>query len=110
MKGLKALHIEKYAKKNNLAFLRFDCRGHGNSHGKFEDFTLSFIVDEYLENYLSMYSWITGQGFPQSRQQFIDFRDNILNNNPVLFQHDIIRTDRKHKGIEELIKLKKCSR
>ena len=43
----------------------------------FEDFTLSFIVDEFLENYLSMYNWITGQGFPQPRQQFIDFRDEI---------------------------------
>ena len=41
----------------------------------FDDFTLSFIVDEFLENYLSIYGWITGQGFPQSRQQFIDFRD-----------------------------------
>jgi len=41
----------------------------------FEDFTLSFIADEYLENYLSIYNWITGQGFPESRQQFIDFRD-----------------------------------
>jgi|TARA_B110000902_G_scaffold127944_1_gene149167 hypothetical protein len=43
---------------------------------EFEDFTLSFIVDEYLENYLSIYNWITGQGFPESRQQFKDFRDN----------------------------------
>ena len=49
MKGLKALHIEKYAKKNNLAFLRFDCRGHGNSHGKFEDFTLSDWKKDLLD-------------------------------------------------------------
>ena len=42
---------------------------------EFEDFSLTFIVDEYLENYLSMYNWITGLGFPESRQQFIDFRD-----------------------------------
>jgi len=42
---------------------------------EFEDFSLTFIVDEYLENYLSMYNWITGIGFPQTRQQFIDFRD-----------------------------------
>ena len=42
---------------------------------EFEDFTLSFIADEFLENYLSIYNWITGQGFPESRQQFIDFRD-----------------------------------
>ena len=41
MNGLKALNIEKYAKKNDLAFVRFDCRGHGKSFGKFEDFTIS---------------------------------------------------------------------
>mgnify|MGYP000019382387 FL=1 len=42
---------------------------------EFEDFTLSFIVDEYLENYLSLHDWITGLGFPDSRQQYKTFRD-----------------------------------
>ena len=41
MEGLKANTIEKYAKENKLSFLRFDCRGHGKSFGKFEDFTIS---------------------------------------------------------------------
>lgn len=41
MNGLKALSIEKYAKKKKLAFIRFDCRGHGKSFGKFEDFTIT---------------------------------------------------------------------
>ncbi len=41
MEGLKAITIEKYAIKNKLSFLRFDCRGHGKSFGKFEDFTIS---------------------------------------------------------------------
>ena len=41
MQGLKALCIEKYAKKNNMSFLRFDCRGHGKSDGKFENFSIS---------------------------------------------------------------------
>ena len=41
MEGLKAITVEKYAKKNNLSFLRFDCRGHGKSFGKFEDFVIS---------------------------------------------------------------------
>ena len=40
MQGDKALSIEKYAKKKGLSFLRFDCRGHGKSFGKFEDFTI----------------------------------------------------------------------
>jgi len=61
---------------------------------EFEDFTLSFIVDEYLENYLSMYSWITGQGFPQSRQQFIDFRDNISNSGDLNIEKGKVISDR----------------
>tara|TARA_B100000902_G_scaffold307571_1_gene296477 strand:- start:102 stop:842 length:741 start_codon:yes stop_codon:yes gene_type:complete len=41
MNGAKALTAEKYARKNNLNFIRFDCRGHGKSHGRFEEFTIS---------------------------------------------------------------------
>ena len=41
MKGLKATSIEKYAKKIGLSYLRFDCRGHGKSHGKFEEYSIS---------------------------------------------------------------------
>ena len=41
MNGAKALTIERYARKNNLNFIRFDCRGHGKSEGKFEEFTIS---------------------------------------------------------------------
>ena len=41
MEGKKAIFIEKYAKKNKLSFIRFDCRGHGKSSGNFEDFTIT---------------------------------------------------------------------
>ncbi|MDC0192367.1 alpha/beta hydrolase [Alphaproteobacteria bacterium] len=41
MEGKKAIFIEKYAKRNKLSFIRFDCRGHGKSSGNFEDFTIS---------------------------------------------------------------------
>ena len=56
MYGLKALSIEKYAKKKGLSFIRFDCRGHGKSFGNFEDFTLTdwkedliYIIDKLTE-------------------------------------------------------------
>jgi len=48
MEGLKAISIERYAKKNNLSFLRFDCRGHGQSFGNFEDFTLTDWRDDIV--------------------------------------------------------------
>ena len=41
MNGKKALSIEKFAMKNKRGFIRFECRGHGKSDGKFEDFTIS---------------------------------------------------------------------
>jgi len=49
MNGKKALNIEKYARKQKLNFVRFDCRGHGNSDGKFEDFTISDWKKDLLD-------------------------------------------------------------
>jgi alpha-beta hydrolase superfamily lysophospholipase len=48
MNGQKALNIKKYAKKKNLSFISFDCRGHGKSSGKFEDFTISDWKEDVL--------------------------------------------------------------
>ena len=48
MNGIKAINIEKYARKNKIAFVRFDCRGHGKSFGKFEDFTISDWRDDLI--------------------------------------------------------------
>ena len=42
---------------------------------EFENLTISFIVDEYLENYITLHNWLTGIGFPQNRSQFSKFRD-----------------------------------
>ena len=38
----------------------------------FGDFTLRFLVDEDMENYLSVYNWLKGLGFPESGKQFKD--------------------------------------
>ena len=37
---------------------------------QFEDLTLSFLVDESLENYLEIHNWIYGLGYPKSVDQF----------------------------------------
>ena len=36
------------------------------------DFTLRFLVDENMENYVSDYNWLKGLGFPETTQQFRD--------------------------------------
>lgn len=38
----------------------------------FEDFSLQFIVDEKMENYLAVHNWMRGLGFPNSIQDFKD--------------------------------------
>ncbi len=45
----------------------------------FENLSVSFIVDEYLENYVELHNWMIGIGFPKSRSQFTDFRSTTSN-------------------------------
>ena len=42
---------------------------------EYENLSISFMVDEYLENYVSLHNWMTGIGFPKERTQFSTFRD-----------------------------------
>ena len=34
------------------------------------DLTLRFLVDENMENYISIYTWLKGLGFPESTKEF----------------------------------------
>ena len=45
----------------------------------YDDLTITFIVDENLENYIEMHTWLTGIGFPKDRKQFSDFRSVTSN-------------------------------
>ena len=36
------------------------------------DFTLRFLVDENMENYMAVHNWLKGVGFPETPQQFKD--------------------------------------
>ena len=46
----------------------------------FGNLDVSFIVDEYLENYISIHNWLIGIGFPKNRTQFSSFRTDSSNN------------------------------
>jgi hypothetical protein len=43
------------------------------------DFSLRFLIDENLENYMAIHNWLTGLGYPETTQQYKDFivEDNI---------------------------------
>ena len=40
---------------------------------------ITFICDEFLENYKELHNWLIAIGFPKSRQQFRDFRATTSN-------------------------------
>jgi hypothetical protein len=40
----------------------------------FEDFTLRFLVDEDLSNYMEIQNWMRGLGFPESLNEIYDFQ------------------------------------
>ena len=45
----------------------------------YEDLTVTFIVDEFLENYTSLHEWLLAFGFPKNREQFSTFRSTTSN-------------------------------
>ena len=58
----------------------------------FEDFSLRFLVDEDLVNYMEIQNWMRGLGFPYSLEQFQDFMieskdSNALGDNDDLFEY-----------------------
>ena len=48
----------------------------------YDDLTVRFLVDEKMENYLAIYKWITGLGYPEPLRQYEQLKK------------DDIRTDR----------------
>lgn len=42
----------------------------------FEDFTLRFLVDEDLRNYMEIQNWMRGLGFPESLQEIYEWQNN----------------------------------
>lgn len=54
----------------------------------FEDFRLRFLVDEDMENYMEIWNWMTGLGFPYSLEQYADLRENSDKYNSEALKND----------------------
>lgn len=46
-------------------------------HLVYEDLSLEFLVDENMENYLEIYNWMIGLGYPETVQQFSDLQSQF---------------------------------
>ena len=62
---------------------------------EYENLSIDFMVDEYLENYISLHTWMTGIGFPEERKQFRTFRDVTSN----------VGGGSKNEQVQRLVKL-----
>ena len=47
----------------------------------YDDLTVRFLVDEKMENYLSIYKWITSLGYPESLGQFKQLKTDDIRTN-----------------------------
>jgi hypothetical protein len=47
---------------------------------EFEDFTLQFLVDENLENYMEIQNWMRGLGFPESLKEIYELQESEISN------------------------------
>ena len=44
----------------------------------YDDLSVRFLVDEQMENYLSIYNWMTGLGYPENAGQFRQLKKDDL--------------------------------
>ena len=42
----------------------------------YDNLSITFVVDEHLENYIELHNWLIGIGFPKNRNQFSNFRSS----------------------------------
>ena len=56
----------------------------------FDDFTIRFMVDEDLKNYMEIQNWIRGLGYPETLQEIYDLQDE---------ERDIDNRDRQSMDI-----------
>lgn len=67
---LPEISIQAIKKETPLSALSFS-----GDHIKYSPLTIEFCLYENLENWLDVYNWMTGLGFPESFQQYKDLQE-----------------------------------
>ena len=53
---------------------------HAGDHLEFNEFSTTFKVDEYLENYISIFDWIVKLGFPTRSEEYFEIAGDVKKN------------------------------
>ena len=56
---------------------------------QYGDLSLRFLVDEEMENYMSIHNWLVGLGFPETAQQFKDLTTETNQNSNRFGERDM---------------------
>ena len=43
---------------------------------EFEELSIQFLIDENMNNFVSIYNWLVGLGAPESKSQYVEFINN----------------------------------
>jgi len=60
---------------------------HPGDRVEYGELPIEFLVDEDMLNYTLIHNWITGLGFPESMQQFVDFTTDDEGRRDLLLQY-----------------------
>jgi len=61
---------------------------------QYEDFSMRFLIDEDLKNYLEIHNWMRGLGYPESLQEIYDLKEkdeyhpNTVKNSDIQYYSD----------------------
>jgi hypothetical protein len=63
----------------------------------YNEFRISFVVDEELKNWLEIYNWIIGLGYPSSTNQYKDLKESHPNG---VYSEGILFILSSHKNVQ----------
>jgi hypothetical protein len=70
------------------------------------DLNIKFLVDENMENYIALYNWLTGLGFPETAEQYenLTTRDDGVRDSKEAFSDGTLRI--LNSNLREVAKVK----
>ena len=79
---------------------------HPGDRVEYGELPINFLVDEDMINYTLIHNWMTGLGFPQSMQQFIDVTTDEVGDRELLNQYSDATLTILNSNYNPIVKIK----